>query len=82
MTTTTITNFRRNVFDLISNVIRYNDPVHITTKEGGAVVLSEDEYNGLMATVELMSVPGLPERIRAAADAPDEDYVDAEDIGW
>ena len=82
MTTTTITNFRKNVFEYVGNAIRYNDPVHVATKEGNAVVLSEEEYNGLMATVELMSVPGLAEQIKAASEAPDDEYVKAEELGW
>ena len=82
MTTTSITNFRKNVFEYVGNVIRFNDPVHVTTKEGSAVLLSEEDYNGLMATVELRAVPGLAQSIRQAADAPDSEYVDAEEIGW
>ncbi len=82
MTTTTITNFRKNVFDYVGNAIQYNDPVFVTTREGNAVLLSEEEYNGLIATVELMREPGLAERIKAAATAPDEEFVSAEALEW
>ncbi|MBR5344453.1 MAG: type II toxin-antitoxin system Phd/YefM family antitoxin [Clostridia bacterium] len=82
MTATTITNFRKNLFGYVSNAIRYNDPVQVTTKEGNAVLLSEEEYNGMLATLELMSVPGMVERINAAANEPDSEFVDAEAIGW
>ena len=82
MTATTVTNFRKNLFSYVSNAIRYNDPVQVTTKEGNAVLLSEEEYNGMLATLELMSVPGMVERINAAANEPDSEFVDAEEIGW
>lgn len=48
MTTTTITNFRKNIFSLVETAIRYNEPIHITSKGGNAVILSEDEYRGLI----------------------------------
>ena len=67
MTATTVTNFRKNVFEYVSNTIRFNDPVQVTTKEGTAVLLSEEDYNGLLASVEIMSVPGMAERIIAIA---------------
>ena len=82
MTATTVTNFRKNVFEYVSNAIRFNDPVQVTTKEGTAVLLSEEDYNGLLASVEIMSVPGMAERIIEAGKAPDDEYVDAEVLGW
>ena len=82
MTMASITSFRKNVFEFISNAIKYNDPVFITTKDGNAVVLSEDEYNSMLATLELVGVPGMPERLKEAAAAPDDAFVNAEDIGW
>lgn len=82
MTTTTVTNFRKNIYDFVGNAIRYNDPVQITTRNGNAVVLSEEEYNGMLATLELMRIPGMTEHIRAAANDPDDQYVPAEEVGW
>ena len=82
MITTTITNFRENLSDYISNVIRSKDPLLVTTKEGNAILLSEEEYNGMFATMEIMSVPGMVDRINAAANEPDSELVDAKDIDW
>lgn len=59
MTNTTITDFRKNVFDYVNQAVLYNNPVNIATKEGNAVVISEEEYNGMLATLELMRQPGL-----------------------
>ena len=47
MTTTTVTNFRKNVYSMVENTIRFNEPVHITTKEGNVVMISEEDYLGL-----------------------------------
>jgi PHD/YefM family antitoxin component YafN of YafNO toxin-antitoxin module len=63
MTTVTATNFRKNIFSLLSETINYNTPLHVTTKEGSAVVLSEDDYYALQETLYISSVPGLRETI-------------------
>ena len=52
-----ITNFRKNIFSILEQTIKYNEPVNISTKEGNAVVLSEEEYNGMMETLYLSSMP-------------------------
>ena len=82
MTLTSITNFRKNVFSYMTNAIKYNDPVFVATKDGNAVVLSEEEYNGMLATLELAAVPGMVERINAAAEEPDAECVPMEDVEW
>ena len=46
MTNTNITNFRQNVFDYINQAIEYNDIINVNTKNGNAVIMSEEEYNG------------------------------------
>jgi len=55
MLNTNITQFRKNVFAMLENTIKYNEPINISTKSGNAILLSEEEYNGIMATLELSS---------------------------
>lgn len=74
MTNTTITHFRKNVFAYVNQAITYNNPVNIATKEGN-VVISEEEYNGMLATLELMREPGLVESILEARKEPLESCV-------
>ena len=45
-----ITHFRKNIFDLLEQTIRFNEPINVTTKNGNAVVLSEEDYNSLTET--------------------------------
>ena len=63
MTTTNITNFRKNAFDYVEQTIKYNQPINITTKDGNAVLLSEEDYSGIMETLYLVSAPGMREKI-------------------
>ena len=47
MLNTNITNFRKNIFAILEQTIKYNEPVNISTKSGNAVIISEEDYNGL-----------------------------------
>lgn len=73
MTNTTITNFRKNVFEYVNQAIQYNDAVNVVTKNGNAVLISEEEYNGMLETLRLMSIPGMVESIQEAAQEPVEE---------
>ena len=57
MTTTTITNFRKNLFEYVRSAVEFNDVIDVTTKEGSAVVMSKEDYDGLMETLYLLSHP-------------------------
>ena len=47
MLNTNITNFRKNIFELLENTVEFNEPINISTKKGNAIVMSEEDYNGL-----------------------------------
>jgi prevent-host-death family protein len=77
MTTTTATHFRSNLFRYLKGVIQHHDPLHVTTKDGDAVVLSESDYNALQETLYLVSVPKLREELMQGMAAPlDECVID------
>ena len=63
MTNVNITNFRKDIYELLEQTIKYNEPINISTKNGNAVVLSEEDYNNLMETLYISSIPGLKEDI-------------------
>ena len=77
-----ITNFRKNVYSIVENTIRFNEPVHITTKEGNAVIISEEEYNSLVETLNLISLPGMREKLIEGLNTPIEETVKEEEVEW
>lgn len=77
-----VTNFRKNVFNFLEQTIKYNEPLSISTKEGNAVVLSEEDYNGMLETIYLSSVPGLKETLLEGMKTPLEDCVPADEVEW
>ncbi len=50
-----ITNFRKNILSLPEQTIKYNEPMNVSTKDGNAVIISEDNYNSLVETICLSS---------------------------
>jgi antitoxin YefM len=66
MRTITATKLRSDLFNLIKMIIKGHRQVRITSKEGSAVLMSEEEYENLLETVHLLSVPGLQESVRQA----------------
>lgn len=64
MATTNVTELRKNLFNTLDSVIKFNEPVQVTTKNGNVVILSEEDYNALLETVYLMSQPGLVSKIK------------------
>ncbi len=76
MTNTNATNLRKNLYNYLDSAIEYNDVINVNTKKGNAIILSEQEYNGLMETLHLCSIPGMKERLAAGLAAAPEDCVD------
>jgi antitoxin YefM len=76
MSTTNATNLRKHLFDYLNSAIDFNDIIKVNTKKGNAVILSEQEYNGLMETLYLCSVPGMKERLTDGLNATLEDCVE------
>jgi len=78
MTNTNATNLRKNLFDYLNLAIDFNDIITVNTKKGNAVILSEHEYNGLIETIYLTSIPGMKERFVEGLNAKKEDCVEFE----
>ena len=55
MINTNVTNFRKNIYSLLEQTIKYNEPLNISTKNGNAVIISEEEYNSFLDTLYLSS---------------------------
>lgn len=82
MLNTNITNFRKNIFSLLEQTIKYNEPINISTKEGNAVVISEEDYNSLMEAIYLSSIPDQREKIKEGLRTPVNECIPAEEVEW
>lgn len=77
-----ITNFRKNIFGILEQTIKYNEPVNVSTKDGNAVILSEEDYNGLIETLYLSSIPNVKEQIIEGMKTPASECVPEDKVEW
>lgn len=66
MTTLTATTARREFFDLIKGTTEAHRTYRIQHRRGAAILLSEEDYEGLLETLELLSQPGFRRRLNAS----------------
>ena len=62
----TATAARQDLFRLVKKSVKGHMPVRITSKDGDAVLISEEDYESLLETLELLSKPGLRQSIAEA----------------
>ena len=62
MMSLSVTDARRDIFNIMKTV-QNSDAITITSKDGNAVLVSEDEWNGIKETLYLLSIPGMLESI-------------------
>ena len=82
MTNTNITNLRKHLFEYVKQAIEYNDVINVNTKSGNAIIMSEEEYNGLIETLFLSSNPKVKEDIVKGINTPLEECVSADEVEW
>lgn len=82
MINTNVTQFRKNVFEIVEQTIRFNEPVNISTKSGNAVLLSAEDYEGLIETMYLVSVPEVKQSIQDGLNTPIEECLPEDEVTW
>ena len=82
MTNINITNFRQNIYEYINQAIEFNDVISVSTKNGNAVILSEEDYNGLLETLYLSQEQRVREEILEGQKTPLNECVKEQEIDW
>lgn len=82
MTNINITNFRKDIYELLEKTIKFNEPINISTKNGNAVVISEEDYNNLMETLYISSIPELKTDIINGLKEPLSDCISEDEVEW
>jgi antitoxin YefM len=80
MKTVTATEARRTLYRLLDEVAVTSEPVQITGRRKGAVLVSEDDWRSIEETLHLLSIPGMRESIREGMETPLEECV--EELDW
>jgi antitoxin YefM len=71
METFTAEEAAQNLLKLITFTQLDNTQFRITSEEGTVILLSEETYQNLMVTLELLSTPGLMNSLKCFKRAPD-----------
>jgi len=64
MTTLNATEARSKLYALMDEAAASHQPIVITGKRGNSVLLAEEDWNAITATLHLLSVPGMRESIK------------------
>jgi antitoxin YefM len=82
MESVNITSLRKNLYSFLDNAIRFNEPLSVSTKSGKAVIVSEDDYNDLMETLYVSSIPHMREKIIEGLNTPLSECVSESEVVW
>ena len=63
MKTIPITKARENLYSVVQEAIENSTPIQITSKGGGAVLLSVEDWNAIQETIYLSSIKGFRESL-------------------
>ena len=64
MNTITATDARQSFFDLVKDATKKHCVYQISHRSGNTVLLSADEYESMVETLELLSIPGFRESMK------------------
>ncbi len=82
MQTTSVASFQKNISVLLARTIKSNEPLSIHTEDGNAVLLSDEDYRGMMETVRLLSLPGMREKLLEGKAEPLSECVPENEVEW
>ncbi|HOB76665.1 MAG TPA: type II toxin-antitoxin system Phd/YefM family antitoxin [Phycisphaerae bacterium] len=80
MTNISATEARKRLYRLLDEVSESREPIHISGKRGGAVLVSEEDWRSIEETLYLLSIPGMRESIVRGMKTPVEKC--AKEPGW
>lgn len=82
MINTNVTHFRKNVSTLLEQTLKFNEPIHVSTQNGNVVVLSEDDYRGILETLEMNANPVMKQKLLEGKDTPLSECIPESEVEW
>ncbi|MES9910354.1 MAG: type II toxin-antitoxin system Phd/YefM family antitoxin [Candidatus Thiodiazotropha sp.] len=80
MTVLNATEARSKLYNLIDEASESRQPIVITGKRSNAVLISEEDWNAISETLNLLSIPGMRESIKEGMETPIEEC--SEELDW
>ena len=66
MTSIPISVFSQNAAQYVAHAVNSQDVINVTTEKGSAILLSEEEFRGMVETIYLLNSEGMAERVEEA----------------
>lgn len=63
MTNIDINNFEKNIQGALNQAIVANDIVKISTPQGSAIIIAEEDYNNLIETLYFYDIPEMKNKV-------------------
>ena len=82
MIKTNVAHFRKNVSTLLEQTLKFNEPIHVSTRNGNVVVLSEDDYRGILETLEMNANPVMKQKLLEGKDTPLSECIPESEVEW
>ena len=82
MINTNVTHFCKNVSTLLEQTLKFNEPIHVSTRNGNVVVLSEDDYRGILETLEMNANPVMKQKLLEGKDTPLSECIPESEVEW
>lgn len=82
MNTFSITNFRENLYEIAKQTINSHEPVTITSKAGSLILIDKTDFEVLMETIYLQSIPGLSHDAVELKQAKNKDLITRDKLPW
>jgi prevent-host-death family protein len=80
MTILSASEARANLYRLIDQTAESHEPIFISGKRTGAVLISAEDWKAIQETLFLLSVPGMRESIKEGMSEPISDS--AKELDW
>jgi len=80
MTMVTLTEARKKLYRLLAELNESHEPLHIKSKRGNAVLVSEDDWRSIQETLYLLSMPPMRNSIAKGLRTPVEKC--SKDLRW
>jgi len=75
----TVTEARKDLFNIVDRAITDSSPIQILSKKGGAVLVSLDDWTSMQETIYLSSIPGFVESVK---NTENEEWFDEDEVDW
>ncbi|MBR1672128.1 MAG: type II toxin-antitoxin system Phd/YefM family antitoxin [Fretibacterium sp.] len=82
MQTTSVASFQKNMSALLAQTIKYNEPLNVCTEDGNVIILSDEDYRGMVETLYLNSIPGMREKLLEGKAEPLSECVPENKVEW